>query len=379
MFDFGALPPEINSTWMYSGPGAGPMLAAAAGWAGLAADLSSAADSYRAVVGGLTAGSWWGPSAMGMAAAAGQHAGWLMLSAAQAEQTAGQARLAAAAFEAALAMTVPPAEVALNRVQLSVLVATNFFGQNSAAIAATEAQYAVMWVQDAVAMYGYAGASAAAAELTPFAPPPVTTRMQGLANQAGAAAAAAAAADKEIREKLSEFITTVQLALREYLDETDFPIARVSIAVAQWAWTAVSGALSTMKDSMSSVGGAAATAAGGLATGAGLFGAALTGGIGAMSALPSGMAGVSAQLGRAIPVGALSVPPSWSSAVNTMGSAAPAASLLPGARPGLSALPDPGLGAVPGAMLGGMPLAQGRTAQQATRRVPVIPRMPSAG
>ncbi|MBY0442179.1 MAG: PPE family protein, partial [Mycobacteriaceae bacterium] len=25
MFDFGAVPPEINSTWMYAGPGAGPM------------------------------------------------------------------------------------------------------------------------------------------------------------------------------------------------------------------------------------------------------------------------------------------------------------------------------------------------------------------
>ena len=30
--DFGALPPEINSGRMYSGPGSGPMLAAAAGW-----------------------------------------------------------------------------------------------------------------------------------------------------------------------------------------------------------------------------------------------------------------------------------------------------------------------------------------------------------
>jgi PPE-repeat protein len=37
--DFGMLPPEINSARMYTGPGVGPMLAAAAAWDGLAAQL----------------------------------------------------------------------------------------------------------------------------------------------------------------------------------------------------------------------------------------------------------------------------------------------------------------------------------------------------
>jgi PPE-repeat protein len=35
--DFAALPPEINSARMYTGPGSGPMLAAASAWHGLAA------------------------------------------------------------------------------------------------------------------------------------------------------------------------------------------------------------------------------------------------------------------------------------------------------------------------------------------------------
>src|ERR1700758_2596397 len=35
-FDFAALPPEVNSTRMYTGPGAGPMMAAAAAWNNLA-------------------------------------------------------------------------------------------------------------------------------------------------------------------------------------------------------------------------------------------------------------------------------------------------------------------------------------------------------
>ena len=66
-------------------------------------------------------------------------------------------------------MTVPPPVIAANRALLAALVATNFFGQNTPAIMMTEALYAEMWAQDAAAMYGYAGASVAAAQVTPFA------------------------------------------------------------------------------------------------------------------------------------------------------------------------------------------------------------------
>lgn len=100
--------------------------------------------------------------------------------AAQAEQTAAQAEAAAAAFDAAFAATVPPPLIAANRAQLAVLVATSILGQNTPAIAATEAQYFQMWAQDAAAMYSYAGASAAATELSPF-----TTPQQAAAQRAG--------------------------------------------------------------------------------------------------------------------------------------------------------------------------------------------------
>ena len=62
-------------------------------------------------------------------------------------------------------MTVPPPVIAANRALLLALVATNFFGQNTPAIMATEALYVEMWAQDAAAMYGYAGASSAASTL----------------------------------------------------------------------------------------------------------------------------------------------------------------------------------------------------------------------
>src|SRR5262249_45058013 len=62
----------------------------------------------------------------------------------------------------------------------------NFFGQNTAAIAACEAQYAEMWAQDAAAMYGYAAASAAASVLIPFQEPPKTTNPAGMDAQSAA-------------------------------------------------------------------------------------------------------------------------------------------------------------------------------------------------
>jgi PPE-repeat protein len=166
--EFTTLPPEVNSGRMYAGPGSGPMLAAAEAWETLAAELHSTASGYEAVVSGLTAGPWLGPSSVSMAAAASTYVAWLSRTAEQAEQTASQARAVTAAYEAAFAATVPPPEVAANRTQLMSLIATNVLGQNTPAIAATEAQYSEMWAQDAAAMYAYSGSTASATQLTPF-------------------------------------------------------------------------------------------------------------------------------------------------------------------------------------------------------------------
>src|SRR6185437_5744565 len=121
----------------------------------------SAATSYRSALAQLTDGPWVGSSAWAMAAAASPYVSWMNATAAQATQAAGQLGSAIAAYEAAFAATVPPMEIEVNRAMLASLVATNAFGQNTPAIAATEGQYAQMWAQDAAAMYGYAGASAA--------------------------------------------------------------------------------------------------------------------------------------------------------------------------------------------------------------------------
>ena len=112
--DFGALPPEINSGRMYSGAGCGPMLAAAAAWDGLAADLHSTAASCQSVISDVIGAVWLGPAAVAMTAATAPYVAWLTTTAALCEQTATQARAAAVAYEAAFAMTVPPAIVAAN-------------------------------------------------------------------------------------------------------------------------------------------------------------------------------------------------------------------------------------------------------------------------
>ncbi len=167
--DFATLPPEINSARMYAGPGPGTMLAAASAWDALAAELQSTATSYRAAISELTGGPWLGASSAEMTAATTPYLEWMTTAGAQAEQTATQARAAAAAYETAFAMTVPPVVIAANRSLLMTLIATNVLGQNTAAIAATEVHYAEMWAQDATAMYGYAGSAATASTLTPFA------------------------------------------------------------------------------------------------------------------------------------------------------------------------------------------------------------------
>src|ERR1700728_2905183 len=213
--DFGILPPEINSGRMYTGAGAGPMLAAAAAWDDLAAELGSAAGSYGSEVADLTSGAYQGPSSVSMAAAAAPYVAWMSDTAAQAEESGKQARAAVAAYEAAFAATVPPPVIAANRALLMMLIATNILGQNTPAIAVTETHYMEMWAQDATAMYAYAGSAASASQLTPFTGPPPTTNTAGTAVQSAAAPQATSTSSaSNIATQLTQFIDSLPTALQ---------------------------------------------------------------------------------------------------------------------------------------------------------------------
>ncbi|OBH37655.1 hypothetical protein A5684_15750 [Mycobacterium intracellulare] len=213
--DFGALPPEINSGRMYLGPGAASLLAAAAGWETLAAELTDAAGSYQAVIASLTDESWSGPASMSMVAAVMPYIAWMTATAEQCQQAAAQATAAAAAFETAYAMTVPPPLVAANRIRLLALIQTNIFGQNTPAIMATEAEYSEMWAQDATAMYGYAASSASASALSPVAsPPPQTATSTAVAGHIGAVTHAALQSGSTAHATATQWASSVPQTLQ---------------------------------------------------------------------------------------------------------------------------------------------------------------------
>jgi PPE-repeat protein len=364
--DFGALPPEINSGRMYAGAGSGPLVAAAASWEGLASQLGSAATSYRAVVADLSSGAWVGPSSLSMAAAAAPYAAWMSTTATSAEQTASQLASAIAAYETAFAATVPPPIIAANRALLAALVATNIVGQNTPAIAATEAQYAEMWAQDAAAMYGYAGASAAATTVTPFNPPPQTTNPAGTSTQAAAVTHAAATPAGAAQNVLSAVPNTLQsLGSGGIPDAATAPIMSFLNSSGNQALEKLvetltnvvlgpvgafgfisSGVVNPLAPLYAGIPAAAKLAA--PAAGLGGLAADLAGSYGS----GPGGAGVSAGLGQAATVGGLSVPQSW-------------ATESPGIRLAATALPVAGLDGVPQAGsaglggFGGMPMMGG--------------------
>jgi PPE-repeat protein len=311
--DFGALPPEINSGRMYSGPGSAPMLDAATAWENLASELYSAAASYSSVITGLTDGSWRGPASTSMAAAAATYVAWMNASATQAQQAATQAEAAASAFETAFAATVPPPVIAANRAQLAMLVATNFLGVNTAAIMATEAHYAEMWAQDAAAMYGYAGSSAAAATLTPFTAPQQNTNPAGLAAQGAAVTNSGG----------THAGTSVETIVGQILDNINNALApdKVNSGISAFATvpSIILSALSAFSTGSSSAATAADSAAALTDVSAGLTNVAST--LGSVGSAQVGGA-VSAGLGRAAGVGALSVPPTWGALASANGASA---------------------------------------------------------
>ncbi|CAM4420068.1 putative PPE family protein PPE29 [Mycobacterium basiliense] len=389
--DFGALPPEINSARMYTGPGSGSILAAADIWDGVAADLYGAASCFQSVVWGLTVGQWLGPSAGLMGAAASPYVAWMSVTATQAELTANQARAAAAAYEAAFAMTVPPPVIAENRIQLITLIATNLFGQNTPAIATTEAEYGEMWAQDAAAMYGYASSAAVATEtLTPFEEAPEITNAGGLVEQAVAVEEATDTA------AANQLMSDVPQALQQLGNPTQgsTPLSKLSDF-----WKAISPHLSPISNMVSMVnnhvsmlnsGVSMTNTASSLLKGMAPAAAravetAAESGARAMASMGSGLApsglggaGIVNGVGRALSVGGLSVPQAWAEANQAVIPAARALPVTPLANAAASQS---------GPMLSGMPLGQLANGSgngvsgvlRVTPRAFVMPRPPAAG
>ncbi|PHO76473.1 hypothetical protein B6F38_07655 [Mycobacterium tuberculosis variant bovis] len=392
MVDFGALPPEINSARMYAGPGSASLVAAAQMWDSVASDLFSAASAFQSVVWGLTVGSWIGSSAGLMVAAASPYVAWMSVTAGQAELTAAQVRVAAAAYETAYGLTVPPPVIAENRAELMILIATNLLGQNTPAIAVNEAEYGEMWAQDAAAMFGYAAATATAtATLLPFEEAPEMTSAGGLLEQAAAVEEASDTA------AANQLMNNVPQALQQLAQPTQGTTPSSKLG---GLWKTVSPHLSPISNIVSMLNNHVSMTNSGVSmtntlssmlkgfapAAAQAVETAAQNGVRAMSSLGSSLGssglggGVAANLGRAASVGSLSVPPAWAAANQAV---TPAARALP-----LTSLTSAAQTA-PGHMLGGLPLGQLTNSgggfggvSNALRMPPrayVMPRVPAAG
>ncbi|MEZ0350531.1 PPE family protein [Mycobacterium sp. pR1184] len=318
VLDFAFLPPEINSALMYGGAGSGPLLAAAAAWDGLAADMWASASSFDSVVSGLASnGQWTGPSSESMAQAAAPYLQWLHTAAAHASMSAVQARVAATSYESAFAATVPPAAIAANRIQLMVLIATNILGQNTAAIAATEFEYMEMWLQDVMAMFGYhAGAQSVMAALPSITSAPsslaglFTTPLSTLASQF--AGALSSVGGQIFGPGFSSAVTAIQSALTQVGSiVTSTPVSSLMSVAQIGVYPAT-----TLPPMMAMAQGTAPVTSLAGATNMAATGASQTVGSTApamrmMSGDGSWGSSISASLGRARLVGAISVPPVW--------------------------------------------------------------------
>lgn len=342
--DFAMLPPEVNSSRMYSGAGAQPLLAAATAWSALAAELNGMGLAYDSMIDELS-------MRLGRAQRRrdGRRGGTVRPVDAchrgpgRTHRFGGQdgcrrLRRGVRDDRASPAVTA-------NRTQMVSLLTTNYLGQNTAAIAATDAQYYEMWAQDATAMYGYATNSAAATRLAPFTQPPRTTNPAGAANQAGAVGQAAATAT-------GSHADTAVAAITQALQGLSAPGSAAAMEPGLAAsYLALASSLfgTFVIDSAGTFGVDAA----------GTFGIDLIG-VGEIESelLPEmemfeALEPVSAELGEAATLSGLSVPQSWATAAPTttviqqVGGALPTAApgAVPTAAAGATALPLAAIGA----------------------------------
>lgn len=332
-------PPEVTSTLIHTGPGAGSLIEAAGAWQRLAVELENSVSTYASTLSSLIE-SWDGPSAMAMLQSVQPYLLWLRETAQQSAQMASSAEAAATAFSTTRATVVHPSVVTANRTRLAQLLATNGFGTNTAAIAETENEYQTMWANNSAAMTRYqATSSQATTQLSQFNSPLSIVNPSGTANQQMAVMQADASGSGNAGSSVGSVLNSLNMPGgfdpnagwfnywstwgNQFLS-SGFPINLLGV----WAQLATA-------QGVQSVGGDIGS---GLSEGLGAATASLSN---AVKGLGAGMAPTSA-MGVGVTVGKLTAPPAVVGLLpgtQTGVQLASAASPLPAAEPGLPLMP----------------------------------------
>lgn len=331
-------PPEVTSTLIHTGPGAGSLIEAAGAWQRLAVELENSVSTYASTLSSLIE-SWDGPSAMAMLQSIQPYLLWLRETAQQSAQMAASAEAAASAFTSVRSTVVPPSVVTANRTRLLQLLATNRFGTNTAAIAQTENEYQTMWANNSAAMSRYqATTSQATGQLSTFNSPLPATTPDGTAKQDAAVMMAVNdSAGPQVQDMLGSFgngITSFDpnagwfgwaSTWGNQFISSGFPINMLGV----WAQLATA-------QGVASVGGDIGS---GLSEGLGLTTATLANaikGIGAGASAPTGALGVGVSLGKlTAPPAVVGLLPGTQAGVQLASAASP----LPAAESGFPVMP----------------------------------------
>ena len=168
---WGALPPEVNSSGFWDGPGAESFFASAENFLAVMGQIVANLGGHEAVNAALAA-SWPDPTGELAVLSKVPLMLWQAMASGQLAEASAAIHATGLAFETLKAATPTPVEIGENQIEHGVLQANNFLGMLTPLIGINRANYGRMWTTAASNKYAYAAASATGVQAIPPLPPP---------------------------------------------------------------------------------------------------------------------------------------------------------------------------------------------------------------